>query len=177
MAIAPSRVGWDSCSWIALIQQERIRDPNGQAVVEDRGRMCRHVLDAAEKGIVEIVVSALSLLEVLARNRTSDPEGHKVRDFFDNDYILIVNLDKRVGDIARRLMLERHAGLKPPDAVHLATACTANVHEFHTFDDRLLALDGLIDKTDGTRLVIKKPAVPGPSAPLLDEIERGRGRR
>jgi predicted nucleic acid-binding protein len=177
MALSPSRVGWDSCSWIAFIQQERIRDPNGQAVVENRGRMCRHVLDAAEKGIVEIVVSALCLVEVLARNRTSDLEGHKVRDFFDNDYILIVNLDKQVGDLARRLMLARHAGLKPPDAVNLATACTANVHEFHTFDDRLLALDGLIDKTDGTRLVIMEPALPAPPAALLDEIERGRGRK
>jgi hypothetical protein len=71
MASSPSRVGWDSCTWIAYIQQEKIRDPNRQAVVEDRGAMCRHVLEGAEKGIIEIVVSALCLVEVLARNRTS----------------------------------------------------------------------------------------------------------
>jgi hypothetical protein len=47
---------------------------------------------------------------------------------------------------------------------------------FHTFDNPLLALDGMIDKTDGTQLVMKKPAVPAPPAPLLDEIERGHGR-
>ena len=90
MATSPSRVGWDSCTWIAHIQQERIRDPNGQAVVEDRGAMCLHVLDAAEKGIVEIVVSAFCLVEVLARNRTSGVDDQKVGNFFDNDYILLV---------------------------------------------------------------------------------------
>jgi predicted nucleic acid-binding protein len=174
MAASPSRVGWDSCTWIAYIQQEKIRDPNRKTVVEDRGAMCRHVLEAAEKGIVEIVVSALCLVEVLARNRTSGIDDQKVRDFFDNDYILLVNLDKQVGDLARRLMLAGHAGLKPPDAVHLATVCVANVDEFHTFDQTLLALDRQIDKTDGTRLLIGKPAVPGPPAPLLDEIEPGR---
>jgi predicted nucleic acid-binding protein len=175
VANSPSRVAWDSCTWIAYIQQEKIHDPNRQAVLEDRGAMCRHVLDAAEKGIIEIVVSALCLVEVLARNRTGI-DDQKVRDFFDNDYILLVNLDKQVGDLARRLMLAGYARLKPLDAVHLATACVANVDEFHTFDNQPLALDRQIDKADGTRLVIKKPAVPAPPAPLLDEIDRGRGR-
>ena len=175
MATSSSRVGWDSCAWIAHIQRERIPGPDGK--FEDRGAMCRSVLEAAERGIVEIVVSAICLVEVLARNRSSGTDDQKVRDFFDNDYILLVNVDKQVGDFARRLMLAGHAGLKPPDALHLATACIANVEAFHTFDDQLLALDGMIDKADGTRLVIKKPAVPAPPAPLLEEIERGQGRR
>jgi predicted nucleic acid-binding protein len=177
MATSPSRVAWDSCTWIAHIQGEKILGPDGKTVIEDRGAMCRPVLDAAERGVIEIVVSAIVLVEVLARNRTSGFDDHQVRDFFDNDYILLVNVDKQLGDFARRLMLAGHPGLKPPDAIHLATACIANVDAFHTFDDPLLALDGVIDRLDGTRLVIKKPAVPAPPAPLLDEIERGRGRR
>jgi predicted nucleic acid-binding protein len=177
MAISPSRVAWDSCTWIAHIQRERILGPDGKTLVEDRGAMCRPVLNAAERGIIEIVVSAIALVEVLARNRTSGIDDQRVRDFFDNDYILLVNVDKQLGDFARRLMLAGHPGPKPPDAIHLATACVANVDEFHTFDDRLLALDGVFDRLDGTRLVIKKPAVPAPPAPLLDEIERGRATR
>jgi len=173
MATSPSRVGWDSCAWIAHIQRERIFGADGKTVIEDRGAMCRPVLDAAEGGIIEIAVSALSLVEVLARNRTSGMDDQKVRDFFDNDYILLVNVDKHLGDFARRLMLAGHPGLKPLDAIHLATACVANVDAFHTFDDRLLALDGMIDRSDGRRLMIKKPAVPASPAPLLDEIERG----
>jgi len=176
MASSPSRVAWDSCTWIAYIQQEKIRQSSRQAAVEDRGAMCRHVLETAEKGTIEIVVSALCLVEVLARNRTSGVDDQVVRDFFDNDYILLVNLDKQVGDFARHLMLAGYAGLKPLDAVHLATACVANADEFHTFDDGLLALDGRIDKANGTRLPVRKPAVPAAPLPLLDEIERGRGR-
>jgi predicted nucleic acid-binding protein len=177
MAASPSRVAWDSCTWIAYIQRERISDPDGKTIIEDRGAMCRPVLDAAERGAIEIVVSALALVEVLARNRTGGIDDQKVRDFFDNEYILLVNVDKHLGDFARLLMLSGHPGLKPPDAIHLATARIANVDEFHTFDDRLLALDGVIDRSDGIRLLIKKPSVPAPPAPLLDEIERGRGRR
>jgi predicted nucleic acid-binding protein len=177
MATSPSRLAWDSCTWIAHIQHEKILGPDGKTLIEDRGAMCRPVLDAAERGVIEIVVSAIALVEVLARNRTSGIDNQRVRDFFDNDYILLVNVDKHLGDFARRLMLAGHPGLKPPDAIHLATACIANVDEFHTFDDRLLALDGVVNKLDGTRLIIKKPAVPTPPAPLFDEIERGRGAR
>jgi len=177
MATSPSRVAWDSCTWIAHIQRERILGTDGKTVTEDRGALCRPVLDAAERGVIEIVVSAIALVEVLARSRTSGFDDQQVRDFFDNDYILLVNVDKQLGDFARRLMLAGHPGLKPLDAIHLATACIANVDAFHTFDDRLSALDGAIDRLDGTQLVIKKPAVPAPPAPLLDEIERGRGRR
>lgn len=67
MATSPNRVGWDSCTWIAHIQRERILGSDGKTVVEDRGAMCRPVLEAAERGIIEIVASAISLVEVLAR--------------------------------------------------------------------------------------------------------------
>jgi predicted nucleic acid-binding protein len=146
MATSPSQVAWDSCTWIAHIQGETILGPDGKTVVEDRGAMCRPVLDAAERSVIEIVVSATALVEVLARNRTSSIDDQRVRDFFDNDYILLADVDKHLGDFARRLMLAGHPGLKLPDAIHLATACVANVDQFHTFDDRLLALDGAIDR-------------------------------
>lgn len=173
---SPDRISWDSCAWIAHIQQERIYGSNGKTIIEDRGAMCRFVLAAAEKGAFEIVVSALALVEVISRNRAAGIDDQKVRDYFDNEYILLVNVDKQLGDYARRLMLSGHAGLKPPDAIHLATACIANVKELHTFDRGLLALDGVIDKADGTRLIIKKPGMPAPPAPLLEPLERGRGR-
>jgi len=163
MATSPSRVAWDSCTWIAHIQRERILSPDGKTVIEDRGAMCRPVLDAAERGVIEIVVSAIALVEVLARNRTSGIDDQRVRDFFDNDYILLANVDKHLGDFARRLMLAGHAGLKPPDAIHLATACVANVDEFHTFDDRLLALNSAIDRLDGTRIGHQKARRPSPT--------------
>ena len=172
MAISPKRIAWNSCTWIAHIQRERLFAADGTTVIEDRGAMCRPVLAAAERGALEIVVSALALVEVLSRNRPAGIDDKTVRDYFDNDYILIVAVDKQVADHARNLMLANHAGLKPPDAVHLATACVANADEFHTFDAGLLALDNRLDKLDGTRLTIRKPAVPAPPAPLLAPLER-----
>lgn len=175
MATSPKRVAWDACTWIAHIQRERILGPDGKTIVEDRGAMCRPVLAAAEKGLLEIAVSAISLVEVLSKNRAAGVDDQKVRDYFDNGYILLVNVDKLVGDQARRLMLSGYSGLKPPDAIHLATAVVANAAEMHTFDQRLLLLDNKIDKLDGTRLIIKHPAVPSTPAPLLDRLERNQG--
>ena len=63
---------------------------------------------------IALFVSAIALVEVLARKRTSGIDDQRVRDFFDNDYILLVNVDKHLGDFARRLMLAGHPGLKPP---------------------------------------------------------------
>jgi len=134
--------------------------------------MCRAVLQGAERGVVEIVVSTISLAEVLCKNPLAGFDDQKVRDYFDNDYILLVGVDKRVGDRARQLMLAGYPKLKPADAIHVATAALADAEELHTFDDRLLALDGMVDKADGTRLRIRKPALPAPPAPLLDKMER-----
>ena len=109
MATSPKRTGWDSCSWIAHIQQEKLFASDGKTVVEDRGALCRRVLAAAERGALEIAVSTLCLVEVLSRKRPAAIEDLKVRDYFDNDYILLVSVDKLVVDRARGLMLAMHA--------------------------------------------------------------------
>ena len=138
---------------------------------EDRGAMCRPVLQAAEKGDVEIVVSSVALVEVICKNKDASIDDQKVRDYFDNDYILLVSADKDVCDLARQLMLAGHAGLRPADAIHVATACISNADELHTFDDKLLGLNSRIDRKDGTRLRIRKPRLSAPPAPLLEAIE------
>lgn len=138
---------------------------------EDRGAMCRRVLQAAERGVLEIVCSSICLVEVVRPNPDADSRSLDIRDFFDNDYILLVDVDKQIGDHARTLMLAGHSRLKPVDAIHLATASTANAEEFHTFDEKLLTLNGKIERADSTPLRICKPAVPAPPAPLLDSID------
>jgi predicted nucleic acid-binding protein len=165
MAASPSRVCWDACTWIALIQQERIRDENGN-VVEDRYALSRSVIDRAEKGAVEIAVSGLCLVEVNKPSATT-PRDQLVA-YFENDYILLVPVDKVIGERARALMFAALPGLKPPDAVHLATALISNADEMHTFDCRLLDLDETLTKGDGTILKICKPAFGGAPLPLLD---------
>ena len=168
MASSPRRLYWDACAWIAFIQQEKVSLRDGG--FEDRGAMCRRVIVAAEKKAVELVTSSLSLVEVCkSRDVLAGNEDQRLRDFFDQDYILLVSLDRRVGDLARQFMLAGHPGLKPPDATHLATAAVVGVEEFHTFDDGLLKLDGKFDTVAGLPLKICKPTSPAAPTPLLDD--------
>jgi predicted nucleic acid-binding protein len=173
MANPTKRVYWDACVWIALIQREKISLPNGGT--EDRETMCRMVIEAAKKGTLEILTSTFCLVEVCkapGSKKTSD----KLTEFFENDYILLTNLDRMVAERGRELMIT-HSGLKPPDAVHIATAAVSpGVEEMHTFDDRLIKLDGLIDKADRTKLKICKPDAGSPPAPLFEAARGGEGK-
>jgi predicted nucleic acid-binding protein len=171
MAGSPKRVSWDACTWIALIQKEKILDDGGK-VIEDRYSLARSVIELASRGKIEIATSGLCLAEVCKNPPDAAGSEDKVAPFFEHDYVLIVPVDTAVGTVARRLMLAKHAGLKPLDSVHLATALAANVDELHTFDERLLALDEKLTKNDGTALKICKPAHGGPLLPLLDGVER-----
>jgi len=155
------RVYWDACSWIALIQKEKIQQPGG--AVEDREMMCKSVIEAAKKNRLEIATSAFCLAEVCKSPDVRHESPDRIADFLENDYILISAVDTVIGQRARKLMTGGHAGLKPPDAVHLATALILNVDEMHTFDERLLGLDGRLDKDDGTKLRICKPTAGDPT--------------
>ena len=170
MAISPRRVYWDACTWIALIQEEKIRDDKG-TLIEDRATMCKSVIGAAKAGSIEIVTSALSLVEVCKHPTVRNEKEDRLAEFFENDYILLANLDRYVGERARSLMLAGYSRLKPPDATHLATAAISNAEEMHTFDRRLLNLSGLVDKADGTKLKICKPDPGGDPMPLLEGLE------
>lgn len=167
MAASPERVYWDSCCWIALILSERAPRPDG--TVENRGALCRNVIANAEKGGVEIFTSALSLIEVnKGQDHGAGPTTDRIKDFFENDYIVVVNLDRQVGELGRELMQKGDSKLKPAYASHLAAAAIASVNEMRTFDDKLLALDGKIDRADGTKLRICKPSTGGPPLPLIE---------
>jgi predicted nucleic acid-binding protein len=165
---ASRRIAWDACTWIALIQREKIIDATG-IVIEDRGALARAVIDAAVSGRCEIVISGLCLAEV-SKNPPGMAGGDKVGPFFEHDYVLTAPVDTIVGNKARELMMAGHAKLRPADAIHLATALVTNVDEMHTFDSRLLAFDGLLAKRDGSKLKICKPDF-GAVAPQLDVMK------
>jgi predicted nucleic acid-binding protein len=163
MATSPDRVCWDACSWIALIQDERI--------VEDgieRATRCKTVLEQAKKRKIEVVTSALCLAEVCKIKDVAASEPVTLADFFEHEFILLIALDRRVGELARELMMRGLPGLKPPDACHLATAAiTPGVRELHSFDERLLKLTNKVQKADGGLLRVCFPDAGGPTPPLL----------
>ncbi len=167
------RICWDACAWIALITDEEVGNESG--TVERRGYLCRQVIAAAENNVVEIATSTLNLVEVCKNpGLVSGQDSPALRDFFEHDFVLLVSLEREVGTKARDLMMKGYSGLKPPDAIHLATAIVARAIELQTFDGKLLKLNGMIDGLDGTPLKICKPAVPTGPAPLLDEANRSR---
>jgi predicted nucleic acid-binding protein len=159
----------------AFAKWQRLLSPEQYEIVEVRTsrRLSRVMLFS--KAIIRaeraaILTSTFCLVEVCKAPTSKKTTSDKLAEFFENDYILITNLDRMVAERGRELMIA-YGSLKPPDAVHIATAAVSpGVEEMHTFDDRLLKLDGLIDKADGTNLKICKPDAGAPPAPLLEAV-------
>jgi predicted nucleic acid-binding protein len=120
MATSPRRVCWDACAWIALIQEEKIVEGG-----VDRVTRCRTVIEEAKKGKTEIAISGLCLAEVSKNKDDADKDPAKIAAFFEHDYILVVSVDRSVGEKARELMMAGIPKLRPQDACHLATALLA----------------------------------------------------
>lgn len=103
---------------------------------------CKGTVEKAHRGEIELVVSAITLVEVIrlkGKPRLKKASEQKIREFFENDFILLVNVDKFIAESARQLIWEKN--LKPKDSIHAATALYKNVSILNTFDDDLLKLD------------------------------------
>lgn len=111
----------------------------------DKVETCRGLVDASEKGEVRIIISALTLTEVIKiKGQQPLPKSKEtiIKDFFEQEFIGIVNVDRRTAEFARDLIW-RYPPLNPKDAIHVATALiTEGVDVLHTFDKHLLRLNG-----------------------------------
>lgn len=115
---------WDSCVFIDRIQ----RTPDRIGDLEE-------ITNAAEAKKVLIVTSAMAIAEVCKLRDSTDPIGQQaesIRAYFDNDFIAIYQVTQHIAEKAAEFV--RSGKLKPPDAIHVATAIHANVFEMHTFD-------------------------------------------
>ena len=120
---------WDSCCFLAWLQKEG----------EDRIRQCRQVIDEAQAGKLRIVTSALALAEVLwLKGKPPIPieDARTVHEFFQHEWIVVRELDRGTAEDARELVWNE--GVKPKDAVHVATALRVNkdapLEQFDTYD-------------------------------------------
>lgn len=166
-----TRVYWDACAWIAYINQEK-KITNQDGTIENRFDMCRRILDDAENGTVEIVTSAFTLAEVCKSPDVKTSPLENLAAFFDRSYFLIIPVDMAIGRQAQSIQVSGLVNVKPPDAIHLASAQKASVKEFHTFDGKILNLDGTLAGTDGKPLKICKPTEGKPLGPLFDEKKK-----
>ena len=122
---------WDSDCFIGWFNQE-----------PDKVDMCKATIDRAEAGEVQLVVSALTLIEVIKmKNHPSLPRDKEemIRKYFQNDFIKLVNVDRMVGELARSLIWGFN--VQPKDSIHVATAILQKVPVLNTFDAGLIKLN------------------------------------
>ncbi|HEX5010279.1 MAG TPA: type II toxin-antitoxin system VapC family toxin [Planctomycetota bacterium] len=152
---ATSRVYFDSCVFIDAIQ-------------ETPGRIdhIRQIIEAAKRDELRVFASTLAIAEVAKPDKaTTAPTEEQLRlihDFFENDYLARVQVDTPVARLAARIV--RDHSVKPPDAIHLATALRARVDNFYTYDDGngragcgLLRLNGAVSYDGSPALRIVTP--------------------
>ena len=121
----PVRRYWDSTNFISLIAED---EPS-------RAETCQRILEDAEQGTSQVVISALTIAEVIKPKGqpvlTEDAET-TISNFFLHEYMLVYDLNRAIAEHARKLA--RQHGLRPNDAVHLATAIAAKVDVFETYN-------------------------------------------
>lgn len=137
---------WDSCTFLAVLKNEH-----------DKIEECLTVLRAAQERKLLIVTSALTFIEVIKLEKgqpklTREVEN-KIRDFFKHDWIVIRDVDRPTGELARELMWQ-HEALRPKDSVHVATAVRHQTNFLDTFDEDLIKLSGMIGNPP---LIIQRP--------------------
>jgi len=123
---------------------------------------CRGVLTKAQNGELTIVTSALTLTEVIrikGKTRLPREKEDTIVEFFENDFMVIRNVDRFVAEFARDLVWT-YSKLMPKDSIHVATAVLNDIQILNTFDDVLLGLDEYIDLNNKPgKLSIKKPDI------------------
>ena len=121
-----------------------------------QAEVCRNVLEAAQNGEVQLVTSALSLVQIVKPIGESGLEDEKLdtlQRFFLNSFILIRPLDRETAQLAQKLLLE-HPALHLEQAIHAATALNGGIRILETFDPGLLALHNQIGQPP---LIIRLP--------------------
>lgn len=119
---------WDSDVLIHAIQ----RTPEHIVELEP-------LINEAENGNLQIVVSTFSLMELYkdldGENVTSKEDDELIISFFDNPYFIKRDLTEPIALNARQI--SRETGIKPKDAVHVATALYFNIPVLFSFDKEL----------------------------------------
>ena len=135
---------WDSNAFLGWFQEE-----------PGKVELCEGTLGRAGDGAVLIITSALTIAEVLwLRNAPPIPKqkAELVRKFFRRSYIRVRNVTRIVSESAQDLVWDN--GIRPKDAIHVATALDAKVVALETFDEPL------IKKSGSVGLLIRKPIPP-----------------
>jgi len=133
----PGKVYWDANVILNYINEDATHKPTLGAFLED-----------GENGLVELVTSTLSLAEVAFAAaekdaKTLDPEVEARIDklWYPIGPIRLIEFHRLIGIEARgllRIAVATGQHLRPPDAIHLATAKYHGCTEFQTYNNTKL---------------------------------------
>lgn len=138
---------WDSCTFLGFLKGE-----------PDKLDACTSVLKHAEQGSIKIVTSSIALVEVIKLRRKPPilkDDEEKIRRFFQHKWIILLDAERKVAELSRDIVWEH--GLKPYDAIHVATAIRAKVDRIDTFDPDVIKLS---KKVGDPPIIIGEPSLP-----------------
>ncbi len=126
---------WDSDVLIHALQ----RTPGHLAELEP-------LITEAENGNIQILLSTFTLMEIYKDldgvNAISKEDDELITAFFENPYFIFKDVTHPIALSTRQI--SREFGIKPKDAVHVATALYYNVPVLFSYDDGLLKKSGKI---------------------------------
>lgn len=137
MPDVPRLIYWDSCIFLHYIEGMPEWLPVLDALLDEESTGDELVIATSTLSICEVAFA-----EVERTNRALDPaiEANIDALWADRSAVRLMEFDQIIARASRQL-LRRHAetarGLKPLDAVHLATAQQLHVADFHTTYARL----------------------------------------
>ncbi|WP_420263744.1 type II toxin-antitoxin system VapC family toxin [Candidatus Magnetominusculus dajiuhuensis] len=138
---------WDSCCCLRWLKKESGYEK------------CEGVIAKAEAGEIKIVTSVLTMAEVIylrTEPKIDRRKSDEICSFFDNEYIVLINVDRHIAESSRNLLWD-YGALRPNDAIHIASAIEAEIPIIDTFDKYLINLNGKIGKPP---LIIGQPDIP-----------------
>lgn len=146
---------WDSDAFLGWLQAEA-----------GKVDLCQGTIERAETGECALITSALTLAEVLwLRGGPKIPadKAEKLGRFFRRSFIKVRPVTRSIAEAAQDVVWNH--GVRPKDAIHVATAIDAQLGCMETFDEALIARSGGIGNP---ALIIRKPIPPrAPRLPLV----------
>src|SRR5690349_10565859 len=106
---------WDSDAFLGWLQEE-----------PGKVELCRGTLERAKAGEVLIITSALTLAEVLWQKHSPmipKSKAEILRKFFRRTHFRVWNVSRKISESAQDLVWSH--GIKPKDAIHVATTIAA----------------------------------------------------
>ena len=164
---------WDSDVFLGWLNREK-----------DRAPICDSILEDAKLGKCEILTSTVTFAEVFYVKPATilkEAEMESIKNLFGHSWIVPVLLDRLTAELARELLFEfgQREGLKPKDAIHLASAMRAKslgkAEVFETWDRGLVNIGTQLhrcrDVKNSSQIHIVSPSGQQTLQPLLLESE------